>query len=640
MTAGPARAVQRTVVHLAAAAAIGGAVVLAAAPAASAATATHGRASFHIPNPFGGLSGVFCLNPTTPPPPELPGSWPEGAILGPPGRPPAPGDPWAAGSRTTEWQQFGFAGLTWHSYDLGCIPDWISALKTELASIELGAARAVVAIDIAVHNWAAGAGWMPTLAPLVTGATRVVHQDLFTPWAGISLLLLALVLLVRAHRGDFGSAVTAVAWALVVLALVAGVTAYPTWAARQVTSLMAGTINAMDAGFVGQRSEAAAADAHASLLVSAVLYRAWLAGEFGDATSPQARRFGPLLFRAQALTWRQAAGGQAELTATENAKEKQWTAIAAQVKSADPAIYPDLQGTQGSRLGIGAVALIDSVIVCAFDIFASLVIVVAELLVLLVTILLPALALVGLHHDLRFAITGLLSRVAGMLGSAVLYSIAAGVDVRASQFLLPKVGQAGQAGAAGATPAAAFTVMLLQLLMTIALFWAVRKVRTGRMVSAGVLYAGLYGAMFAAGAARGRRGPAAPPDGVVPGAAAGNPPGPAGPGPEPPGGPAPDGTGPAGPPDEWDGGPGDWPSSPVGPGAPPDGPPAAPPPEGTWPGPAVTANGSGGRNLGAPVSGGPAGPASASEPAGTGPIYRGSAALGDDLTLSGQGPGR
>src|SRR5262249_33903427 len=238
-----------------------------------------------------------------------------------------------------------------------------------------------------------------------------------------------LVLLARGHRGDFGSAVTAVAWALVVLALVAGVTAYPPWAARQGTSLMAGTIHAMDAGFVGQRSAAAAADAHASLLgaaglVSAVLYRAWLAGEFGDATSPQARHFGPLLFQAQALTWRQAAGGQAELTATENAKEKQWTAIAAQVKSADPAIYPDLQGTQGSWLGIGAVALIDSVIVSAFDIFASLVIVVAELLVLLVTILLPALALVGLHHDLRFAITGLLSRVAGMLGSAVLYSIA------------------------------------------------------------------------------------------------------------------------------------------------------------------------------------------------------------------------
>jgi hypothetical protein len=280
------------------------------------------------------------------------------------------------------------------------------------------------------------------------------------------------------------------------------------------------------------------------------------------------------------------------------------------------------------------------VIVCAFDIFASLVIVVAELLVLLVTILLPALALVGLHHDLRFAITGMLSRVAGMLGSAVLYSIAAGVDVRASQFLLPKVGQAGQAGAADATPAAAFTVMLLQLLMTIALFWAVRKVRTGRMVPAGVLYAGLYGAMFAAGAARGRRGPAAPPpDGAAPGAAAGNPPGPAGPGSEPPGDPAPDGTGPAGPPDEWAGGPGDWPPGPPGPSTPPDGPPPAPPPEGAWPVPAVTATASGGRNLGAALPGNPAGPAPPSEPSGTGAVYRGSAALGDDLTLSGQGSG-
>jgi hypothetical protein len=599
--------------------------------------------------------------------------------------PPA-GNPWAKGSRTSEWQQYGFAGLVWSTYDLGCFPDWVSALRTMLASMELGAARTVVAIDITVHDWAASDGWMSMLGPLVTEGTRVVHQDLFTPWAGVSLLLLALVLLARAHRGNFGSAVTAFLWALMVLALVAGVTAYPTWASRQVTGLMAGTINAMDAGFVGQRSEAAAADSHASLLVSAVLYRQWLAGEFGDATSPQARRFGPPLFQAQALTWRQAAEGQSQLAATENAKEKQWMAIASQIKSADPALYPYLQGKQGSRLGIGALTLADSVIVCGFDIFASLVIVVAELLLLLVTVMLPALALVGLHHDTRFAITAMFSRVAGRVASAILYAVAAGLNVRASEFLLS---QGNQAAKVTGFPPAGFTTMLLQLMLTIALFWAVRRVRAGRLVPAAVMYGGMYAAMLAWNVRpRGGPPPAAAddaPGGAAPAGPAAPPPpppGPAGPpldggprpsdghGPEPPGGAPPGGPGTGRRPrwpntDGW----ANWPPPQVGPDAirPPDSagpytrPPWAgggdtstgllpsPPPDalpaetaggpaggspsaGAWPGWPDDGGGEG-VYLGAPrhsdAAGAPAPPPP--DPDGSGQLYRGSWALGDDF---------
>jgi len=250
--------------------------------------------------------------------------------------------------------------------------------------------------------------------------------------------LLALTLLIKAHRAEVATAITMVGWALAVLGLVAGVTAFPMWAADQVSSLTASTINSMDAGFVGQTGEAAAADGHASLLVSGVLYRQWLAGELGSSTTPAARRFGPALLQAQALTWQQAAGSPAQVAAADAAKENAFKNTAAQVQAADPPAYPMLQGTGGSRVGIGVFTLIDAVVVCGFDAVASLMIIVAMLFTLVVIIFLPGFAVVGLHHGMRQAVTGTLSRAAGRLYKAVLYAAAAGVNVRASEFLLTK----------------------------------------------------------------------------------------------------------------------------------------------------------------------------------------------------------
>jgi uncharacterized membrane protein YgcG len=468
---------------------IGGTAALGAAPAAA--------AGVHIPNPITSLFGSCKSAPA----PELPGSGVPGQIAGVPATLPPPGNPFARGSRTSEYEQYGFAGLTWHTYDLGCfhvfgLPD----LDTWIGNGFLQAAEVIVAIDDAVHDWASTPGWIAALNPVVTAATRGIHKALFTPWAAVSLSLLALTLLVRACRAELASAVTMAAWALFVLALVAGVTAYPTWAARQISSLMASTINSMDAGFTGQSAEASAANGHSALLVSAVLYPQWVSGEMGSSTSAAARHYGPLLLENQALTWRQATGSQNQVAAIETAEQKRWSAVAGQIQSTDPALYPVLQGTLGSRIGTGALTLANAAVVCSFDIFASIMIVVALLAVLVATILLPALAVVGLHHGLRQVVTGVLSRVAGMLLSAVLYSAAAGVDIRASQFLLARqntlVTGPGAVGLAQ-LPGAVFIVMFIQLALTIALFLAVRYAKTGRVIPRAVLYGGLLAADLA-----------------------------------------------------------------------------------------------------------------------------------------------
>ena len=64
--------------------------------------------------------GVDCTDPPTP---DMPGEGLPAFFEKTPDPLPEPGDPFAKGSRTTIYEQYGYAGLRWHTYDLGCGPD-------------------------------------------------------------------------------------------------------------------------------------------------------------------------------------------------------------------------------------------------------------------------------------------------------------------------------------------------------------------------------------------------------------------------------------------------------------------------------------------------------------------------------------
>ncbi len=109
----------------------GVAVALSTAPAATAATVT----------PAASLLGTCKPAPL----PQLPGSGVPGEITGPPITLPPPGSPFGPRSRTSEYNQYGFADLSWHTYDLGCfhvfgIPD----METWVGNGLLWAAKVVV----------------------------------------------------------------------------------------------------------------------------------------------------------------------------------------------------------------------------------------------------------------------------------------------------------------------------------------------------------------------------------------------------------------------------------------------------------------------------------------------------------------
>ena len=385
------------------------------------------------------ISLPFVGNCKSPPAPQLPGQGVSAWISGSPSPLPAAGTAFGPHPTSTEYEQYGYAGLSWNWYDLGCVSGPVDVgpqLDTMIGNMFMAAAKVYVALDNQVHNWAASPAWISDLNPLVISASRVMHDDLFGIWAGLALLILAAFIIGRVHRGNVADAVTKVGWALLVLALVGGVFNFPTLAGEATSGLMSQTLNAMSAGFTGPAGEADAAKAHDSLVVTAVLYDQWVYGELGPAYTQTAQTYGPQLFQAQALTWQQAAASPEQVAKAENSAQAEWAKVAAEVQKADPSAYQNLKGTGQSRFGAGLLAAMLAFVVCTFDLYASLVVIMALLSVLMAVIIFPGLAVVGLHHDARNWVTDLLSRVLGLLVAGVLYAAAAGIDSRATVLLL------------------------------------------------------------------------------------------------------------------------------------------------------------------------------------------------------------
>lgn len=462
--------------------------------------------AIHIPNPLNWLFGNCKNQPTA----QAPGQGVSGWAQIKPAAPPAPAAAFGTRPASTEYIQYGYAGLFWSTYDQGCVPtNFATMLDTALGDYLMGAAKVTVAVDNTVHTWASDPSWMNNLTPLVTGASGTLYKALFVTWAAVALIIVAISVFLRAHHADMPSAVTLAAWAVLVIALVSGVVAAPAWAGQQVSGLMSTTLNALDAGFVGPGGQAHAAQAHDSLTVSTVLYPNWLRGEFGDPNAPIARQYGAQLFQAQALTWAQAAASPQQVAATDKADKSSWGTIASKVQSADPQVYSAIQGNANGRIGAGLLALLTAIIVCGFDLIASLVVIAALLAVLAGVILLPGIGVAGMHHGMRHLITGTGSKIFGMLVNGVLWAAAAGIDQVATRALLTQT----------VLPQA--LALLLLAVLPVALWMLLRKLRGRPAIPKLARRAAMLGLGYAAmrrGARRGAEdalaepGPDEPPD--------------------------------------------------------------------------------------------------------------------------------
>jgi len=314
----------------------------------------------------------------------------------------------SAGEPGSVYNEVGYAGMVWHNYDLGCAGTAFNPAST--TDTWLGnQAFNVAKFGVGGVNWAhyliSGGGDL--LAPLdgvIRNATSAMYQAVFTTWIGPALVVLSVILLVLAVRGDLARQAQRTAFALA--ALMVGSAAYLTpieWA-KAADGLLLNGVTQMQEGFLSQVG-LGDRDTLPTVLVDRVVYDNWVRGEFGSPDVPQAQQLGRDLLRAQTFTKQEVAEGRDNAALAEQ-KKADFATLAGQMGDR----YTYFQGKSGSRIGVGILAVIQAACIALFQLLSKVLVLTALLLLRLMVMTAPAIAVVAV---LKPEILPALLRVAG-----------------------------------------------------------------------------------------------------------------------------------------------------------------------------------------------------------------------------------
>jgi hypothetical protein len=366
------------------------------------------------------------------PVPSMPDSGLPGFFDPSPSPPPPAGNPWAEPPTSSIYDQYGYAGLTWNAYDLGCMGaagDLGATVDTFLGNAFLSGATWIAAGTNGIHNKIAHPDqYMQPLDDVVATVTQRLHDAIWSPWGALALLGVAALLLLYSLHGRLSAIVSASAWALLVLAVLSGITAYPTRVASffdEAVTQTIGTVNQTSAG-ITTPAGADPARAQGTLLVDQILYDAWLRGEFGDSHSPAAEKWGATLFRESTFSRAEVAAAEAKpdgiKTVTEQ-KANDWIATTQEIQDADPAAYAQIQGKAGGRAGAGLLALIGVLFTALFRLVADLFLFTGLVMLRLLVMFFPAAAVIGVISPM----SSIVRRIGNMAGASIVNVIAFGV---------------------------------------------------------------------------------------------------------------------------------------------------------------------------------------------------------------------
>jgi uncharacterized membrane protein len=334
-------------------------------------------------SPLSGVSALFLTEPASPP-----------ASTGP---------------TASVYDVYGYSGFEFSTYDLGCgadARDPTATVTTGLASFILSGAATVVAISNSLRDWAydpgSAWGWSDGF---VQGTTEALRDRLFTPWGALAVAAVGLYLLWTTRRGDWSDVALTVGWAVFVVVLTSAVVSWPVRAshlADQALTQTVGTVHSAVNGLGPNDDPRPPSDRVSGTLTDALLYQQWLQGTFGSSQTPLAQEYGPKVFSSQTISWaeqKEVGNDAKKRDALVKAKKDAYKKYAAEIKDRDGYAYQHMQGKSGwNRVWVASIALISSILTLPFDLAASLMIIVAFLVIRLAVVFLPAIATVGIFR--------------------------------------------------------------------------------------------------------------------------------------------------------------------------------------------------------------------------------------------------
>lgn len=382
------------------------------------------------------------------PTPDVPGQGIAGFFSSSPDKPPAPADPFAEGAKTTIYEQYGYAGLRWSTYDLGCGPDAMrnpdAVIGTAFANWVLQPALALTALTGSVTEVAFNPTFLNVFDPVITRVSTALHENLFATWIPAVLALLGILLIWRANRASLATSAAAVGWALIVVILATALFRWPVAAGHAADLTVTRTLGTVVEKLDGHDADVDPGTAVASNVVDSILYEAWLAGTLGSADSKTAQKYGADLFRAQALTWSEARRVEQNPDAAEDlleSKQEAWKDIADKIQDEDPNAYEYLTGQRSdTRVGYSFLALLATFLSLPFLLVSALLLLGCFMIVRLAVMLFPAFATLGAFPQGRGLITGLGRTVAAAIVNSIVFGIGAGITVSVLGILMAPSG--------------------------------------------------------------------------------------------------------------------------------------------------------------------------------------------------------
>ncbi|WP_254550109.1 DMT family transporter [Catellatospora tritici] len=373
----------------------------------------------------------------------------------------------ADGTSQLLYSTYGYAGYDYTTYDINCVqtamhPDY--KLENTIANGEFMFASGIVGASNALREraWAPGElwGWAD---PLIEKATKSLYTQVFSVFGAITLAVIGVYLLWRSRQAQMSMAVTTIGWALLVMVGVTAIANWPVQSAKAADSTLVGVLSVVhdavgpDAAPTSgtcSNPEPGACEDHrppavraGDIAVETLLYRNWLRGALGSADSDTARKYGPALYRAKSLSWEDVEAIKNDPSRRDGIirqRQSDWMKVAEQIKTEDPEAYQYLQGTKGmERIGAGFVAILSAICFAAFDVVASILVLLGFLIIRWAVVAAPALGTVGMLRPASAGLRRLVNSVLAALFNIAIFGTGAAIYLFAVDLIMSTASLAG-----------------------------------------------------------------------------------------------------------------------------------------------------------------------------------------------------
>lgn len=285
-------------------------------------------------------------------------------------------------------------GYDWHwsNYDLGCGSDFLrdpgAVTNTTSGNLLLSIANGLTAALASLEQMARSLP-LDWLTEPLQNIGQALKGPILSLWFPVTTLALAVLVMWRAKKASYHELAKTTAVFAAAVALAAFALFYPAVLSSQVDKTVTTTAKITGSTFSASATDAVNRESG---------YRTWLAGSFGDAESPSAKKYGPRLMSATHYTWsdwQRIQRTPADKTTIDQAKAGEFTKVAKQLKAEDPAAYEVFTG-RGERTGPALFGILNVAAMSLFVGMSALMVLTARVMMQGLTLLAPIAAVVAI----------------------------------------------------------------------------------------------------------------------------------------------------------------------------------------------------------------------------------------------------